>query len=215
VVEGQPPRPLDGPLVAPLSRSLSWPTAHRMTQSPQGGNGGDMVAKIRGSATISRGTRMVKILSGKQLAGYPHGWLPQGFCYREFDIAHLRTPAELAILRSDGDEGGPEPAVFACAGVRWTRYGVEALARHTPYVRWCDAPCTVVRDEGEWLRVRLIRPSGDLVARVRANAVERGVYEAWAPRAEALGYREVDVWYEGISHPSEPALRPQWTDRAS
>jgi len=80
VVEGQPRRPLDGPLVAPLSRSLSWPTAHRMTQSPQGGNGGDMVAKIRGSATISRGTRTVKILSGKQLAGYLHGWLPQGFC---------------------------------------------------------------------------------------------------------------------------------------
>src|SRR5690349_20688721 len=29
VVEGQPPQPLDGPLFAPLSRTLSWPAAHR------------------------------------------------------------------------------------------------------------------------------------------------------------------------------------------
>lgn len=297
VVEGQPPRPLDGPLVAPLPRSLSWPTAHRMTQSPQGGDGGDMVAKIRGSATISRGTRMVKIRSGKQLAGYLHGWLPQGFCYREFDIAHVPTVAdfgglttmppgvrigspvlgtgfvpsgqhmipefvtahladlpltafaELLAYTGDGTEVvlynyvpeqrswsrmagpqwrwlyagvpgvAPEQEFFAIppapAKLIGIHRGVEALARRTPYVRWRDAPCTVVRDEGEWLRVRLIRPSGDLVARVRANAVERGVYEAWAPRAEALGYREVDVWYEGISPPSEPALRPQWTDQAS
>ena len=65
------------------------------------------------------------------------------------------------------------------------------------------------------LRLRLIRPSADAVARIRANPVERGVYEAWAPRSEAVGYREVDVWYDGISRPSEPALRPQWTDQAS
>jgi hypothetical protein len=360
VVEGQPPQPLDGPLVAPLSRTLNWPAAHRMTQSPQGGDGGGTVAKIRGSATISRGTRMVKILSGRQLAGFLHGWLPQGFCYREFDIAHLRTPAELAILRSDAaEDGAPEPAVFAVrwravdprdyevptvadfggltrmppgdrigspvlgtgfvpsgkhmipefvtahladlpltafaellaytgdgtevvlynyvpeqrswsrmAGPQWrwlyagvpgvapeqelfavppapaklvgihrgqefeavadppqefrvlaktraARYEVEALGRRTPYVKWRDAACTVVRDEGQWLRLRLVRPSADQVAQVRANPVERGVYEAWAPRAEAIGYREVDVWYEGINRPSGPALRPQWTDQAS
>jgi hypothetical protein len=359
VVEGQPPHPLDGPLVAPLSRTLSWPAAHRMSQSPNGGDGGDTVVKIRSSATISRGTRMVKILSGRQLAGYLRGWLPQGFCYREFDIAHLRTPADLAILRSDGEESGPQPAIFALrwravdpldyevptvadfagltrmppgdrigspvlgtgfvpsgqhmipefvtahladlpltafaellaytedgtevvlynyvpeqrswsrmAGPQWrwlyggvpgvapeqelfaippapskligmhrgqeyeavadppdefrvlaktraARYAVEALARRTPYVAWRDAPCTVIRDEGEWLRLRLIRPSGDVVARVRANAVERGVYEAWAPRSETVGYREVDAWYEGISRPSEPAPRPRWTDQAS
>lgn len=353
VVEGQPPQSLDGPLVAPLSRTLSWPAAHRMTQSPNGGDGGDMVVKIRGSATISRGTRMVKILSGRQLAGYLRGWLPQGFCYREFDIAHLRTPAELAILRSDGEDGSSQPAIFALrwravdpsdyevptvtdfagltrmppgdrigspvlgtgfvpsgqhmipefvtahlgdlpltafaellaytedgtevvlynyvpeqrswsrmAGPQWrwlyggvpgvapeqelfaippapakligmhrgqeyeavadppdefrvlaktraARYSVDALARRNPYVTWRDAPCTVVRDEGEWLRLRLIRPSGEVVAQVRANAVERGVYEAWAPRAETVGYQEVDVWYEGVSRPSERALRPQ------
>ncbi|HEX7944174.1 MAG TPA: hypothetical protein VF495_05890 [Phenylobacterium sp.] len=340
VVEGQPPRPLDGPLFAPLSRGLSWSTAHRMSQSPHGGDGGEVVAHIRRSATIARGTRMVKILSGRQLAGFLRGWLPQGFCYREFDVAHLRTPADLAILRSDGDDGAREPAVFAVgwravdpadyevptvndfagltrmppgdrvgspvlgtgfapsgqhmipefvtahmadlpltafaelvaytedgtevvlytylpeqrawsrmSGPQWrwlyagvpgvafeqelyavpaapaklvgmyrgsefeaiadppdefrvlaktraARYAVQAVARRTAYVSWRGVPCTVVRDEGDWLRLRLIRPSSETVTQVRANCVERGVYEAWAPRGETSGPRNVDVWYD-------------------
>jgi hypothetical protein len=358
VVEGRAPQPLDRPLFAPLSRGLSWPVAHRMSQSPHGGDGGETVAHIRRSATISRGTRMVKILSGRQLAGYLRGWLPQGFCYREFDVAHLRTPADLAILRSDGDDGAADPAVFAVrwravdpvdyevptvadfagltrmppgervgspvlgtgfapsgqhmiaefvtahladlpltafaelvaytadgtevvlynylpeqrswsrmAGPQWrwlysavpgvapeqelfavptapvtlvghhrgqeyeavadppdefrvlaktraARYPLETLARRTPYVSWRGVSCTVVRIDGEWLRVRLIRPSGDVVAQVRANCVERGIYEAWAPRGETIGLRDVDVWYD-ISRPAAPAPRPQWTDQAS
>jgi hypothetical protein len=338
VVEGHVPQPLDSPPVAPLSRGLTWPVAHRMSQSPHGGDGGKTVATIRRSVTISRGTRMVKILSGRQLAGFLRGWLPQGFCYREFDVAHLRTPAELAILRSDGDGGGPEPALFAVrwravdpldyevptvadfagltrmppadrigspvlgtgfapsgqhlipefvtahladlpltvfaellaytpdgtevvlynyvpeqrswsrmSGPQWrwlyagvpgvapeqelfavppapvkligthrgrefeavadppdefrvlaktraARYPVESLSRRTPDVTWRGASCTVIRDEGDWLR--LIRPSADGVAQVRANCVERGIYESWAPRGETSGPRNVDVRYD-------------------
>jgi hypothetical protein len=340
VVEGQPPQPLDRPLYAPLSRALSWQAAHRMSQSPHGGDGGETVVAIRRSATIVRGTRMMKILSPRQLAGFLRGWLPLGFCYREFDIAHLRTPAELAILRSDGEDGARDPAIFAIrwraidpidyevplvgefgglarmppgdrvgspvlgtgfapsgqhlipefitahfgdlpltafaellaytedgteimlynyvpeqrawnrmfgpqwrrlfAGVpgvtpeqelfavppapvklvghhrgneyeavadppgefrvlaktRAARYSVDALGRRTPYVDWRGVPCTVVRDEGDWLRLRLIRPAADVVTQLRANCVERGVYEAWAPRAETSGRRDVDVWYD-------------------
>jgi hypothetical protein len=348
VVEGHPPTPLDHPLFAPLSRGLTWPVAHRMSQSPHGGNGGETVAQIRRSATIARGTRMVKILSGRQLAGFLRGWLPQGFCYREFDMAHLRTPADLAILRSDAEGGAREPVVFAVrwraidaadyevptvddfagltrmppgdrvgspvlgtgfapsgqhmipefvtahladlpltafaelvaytedgtevvlytylpeqrawsrmsgpqwrrlyagvpgvefeqelysvppaptrlvgiyrgdeyeaiadppdeyrvlAKIRAARYPVQALSRRTPYVSWRGVPCTVVRDEGEWLRLRLIRPASDTVTQVRANCVERGVYEAWAPRGETSGPRNVDVWYDFGA--GEPAL---------
>jgi hypothetical protein len=347
VVEGQPPQSLDRPLFAPLSRALSWSAAHRMSQSPHGGDGGEIVAAIRRSATIVRGTRMMKILSPRQLAGFLRGWLPQGFCYREFDIAHLRTPADLAILRSDGDDGSRDPAVFAIrwraidakdyevplvgefagltrmppgdrvgspvlgtgfapsgqhlipefvtahfadlpltafaellaytddgteivlynyvpeqrawnrmfgpqwrrlfAGVpgvtpeqelftvppspakligyhrgtefeavadppeefrvlaktRAARYPVDALGRRTPYVDWRGVPCTVVRDEGDWLRLRLVRPASDAVTHLRANCVERGVYEAWAPRAETSGLRNIDAWYDlGLDGPA-------------
>jgi hypothetical protein len=73
-----------------------------------------VVAAIRRSATIRRGTRMVKVLSARQLLGYLHGLLPGGFCYREYDVAHLRTPAELGVLRGDGAD--PGDVVFA---LRW------------------------------------------------------------------------------------------------
>jgi hypothetical protein len=57
---------------------------------------------------------MVKVLSSAQFAGHLGGWLPYGFCYRACDIAHLGSPEELALLRTDGstDNG----VVFA---LRW------------------------------------------------------------------------------------------------
>jgi hypothetical protein len=48
---------------------------------------------------------MMKVLSGRQAAGFLRGWSPAGFCYREYDIAHLRTPADLALLRTDVEVG--------------------------------------------------------------------------------------------------------------
>jgi hypothetical protein len=340
VLEGPVPGLREQPLVAPLSRGLTWPAVHRLSQSPYGGETAQLASRIRRSATIYRGTRMVKILSGRQLAGHLHGWLPQGFCYREFDVAHLRTPADLAVLRSDGESGRADPAVFVLrwraidpvdyeipfladftgltrmppgdrlgppvlgtgfapsgqhvipeyvtadladlpltafaelvaytddgtevvlyrylpeqrtwnrmfgpqwrwlfAGVpgippeqeyfatppatttlmgrhrgqeyeavadppgefrvlaktRAARYAVDALSRRTPYLSWRDVPCTVVRDEGDWLRVRMVRPESESITRLNANCIERGIYEAWAPRADIAGYRMVDVWYD-------------------
>ncbi len=128
VVQGRPPEPRDRPLFAPLSRGLSWPSVHRLTQTPRAETS-ELVARIRCSAAISRGTRMVKVLSARQLAGHLHGWLPQGFCYREYDIAHLRTPADLAVLRSDGDDTGDDQVIFA---LRWR--AIDPVDYEIPFV---------------------------------------------------------------------------------
>jgi hypothetical protein len=348
VVEGSPPAPPEDPLHAPLGRALSWAAVHGLSQTP---GTGAQLARIRDSARIRRGTRMVKVLSGTQAAGYLHGALPHGFCYREYDVAHLRTPADLAILRGDGSESEPGaheaafalrwratdpvdyvipyaeefaglvgirphdrlgPAVlgtgFAPSGqhlipefvtadladlplpvladlvaytadgtevvlyayapeqrgwtrmagpqwrhvlgylpgippdqeyfpvpvpptrlvgayqgreyeavadppddfrvlarVRAARYPVESLARRAAYLRWRGTDCTVVRDEGAWLRVRLVRPDLDAVARAGATCLERGVYEAWAPFAEISERRGVDIRYDLGRTPAEAA----------
>jgi hypothetical protein len=92
---------LEPPMMAPLTRDLSWATVQRMSQSAVHRDD-PMLRRIRETASVQRGTRMVKILSAAQLAGHLGGWLPYGFCYRACDIAHLRGPEELALLRTDG-----------------------------------------------------------------------------------------------------------------
>jgi hypothetical protein len=105
--------PLEPPMMAPLTRDLSWDAVQRMSQSAAYRDD-PVLRRIRSSAAVFRGTRMVKILSATQFAGHLGGWLPYGFCYRACDIAHLQSPEELALLRTDGstDVGG----VFA---LRW------------------------------------------------------------------------------------------------
>jgi len=93
--------PLEPPLMAPLTRDLSWPAVQRMSQSAVHRDD-PVLRQIRASAAVLRGTRMVKILSAAQLAGHLAGWLPYGVCYRACDIAHLHSPEELAMLRTDG-----------------------------------------------------------------------------------------------------------------
>lgn len=103
--------PTDEPLRAPVSRAIGWADLQRLSQ---GRTPNALLAGVRASATVRRGTRMVKPLSARQVAGYLGGWQPQGFCYREYDIAHLRTPADLAILRGDN-----EPPGEVCYALRW------------------------------------------------------------------------------------------------
>lgn len=106
--------PDDRPLTAPVSRALSWTAVHSMGQTSAGAldpGQAALVASIRRSAVVNRGTRMVKILSGRQLAGHLRGHPVTGFCYRGYDIAHLRTPAELAIL--GGDPEADDQVAFA------------------------------------------------------------------------------------------------------
>jgi hypothetical protein len=344
-VDGAPPAPhsgqLDPPLVAPLSQVRGWAEVHRLSQTPAAGHDPFLIA-VRQSAAIRRGTRMIKVLSPRHVAGLLSGWLPYGFCYREYDVAHLRTPAELALLRTDVDAGrdgldaayvlrwraadpvdyeiphgdcqrglvdmpphdrvgppvlgtgftpsgrhlipeyltrdvadlplpasasllayspegiqvvlytyqpeqrgwlrmvGPQwrhllaavpgvspeqeyvpnreaarstqlvgtfrgqeyeaiadpPEEFrVLAMTRAARYPVDTVARRARYVTWRNAPCLVLREESDWLRVRLCRPDQHSVAALGAQCYERGVYESWAPAAEVTDDRVADVTY--------------------
>lgn len=93
--------PLAPPLMAPLLRDLGWPQVQRMSQSAA--HRDDPILRyIRATATVHRGTRMVKILSAAQVAGHLNGWAPYGFCHRAHDIAHIHDLETLATLRTDG-----------------------------------------------------------------------------------------------------------------
>ena len=105
--------PLEPPLSAPLRRDLGWTQVQRMSQSAAYRDD-PVLRRIRATAAIRRGTRMVKVLSAAQVAGHLGGWLPYGFCYRACDIAHVRDPGELALLRTDG--GTDVDAAYA---LRW------------------------------------------------------------------------------------------------
>jgi hypothetical protein len=124
---GEPP---DAPLQAPVSRARSWTDVHRMAQTPRRGEESAITA-IRNTARIRRGTRMMKVLSARQLAGHLHGWLPYGFCYREYDIAHLRTPDELRLLRTDNAQASGEPDIVYA--LRWG--AVDATDYAVPFAR--------------------------------------------------------------------------------
>jgi hypothetical protein len=127
---------LDSPLMAPLSRTRTWADIQQLSQSPAGRED-PILDAVLGSAVIRRGTRMVKILSARQLSGYLRGWLPFGFCYREYDVAHLRTPTDLSLLRTDLDDGGGTDIAYA---LRWraidpSDYAVPAGANFSELTR--------------------------------------------------------------------------------
>ncbi|MEU3452013.1 hypothetical protein ABZ671_00010 [Micromonospora sp. NPDC006766] len=126
---GTPPtEESDAPLLMPVHRERGWSYLHQASQRP-GAAGDPTLATVRGSAVIRPGTRMVKVLSARQLAGYVRGWLPHGFCYREHDVAHLRTPAGLAVLRGDG-EGGDVAYALRWRATDPTDYDVPAGPAH-------------------------------------------------------------------------------------
>jgi hypothetical protein len=112
VVAGEPAEATDPPLRVPLHRSMSWSTVFRASQV--GGAPGPGLTAVRETARVRRGTRMLKVLSGRQLSGMLRGLLPRGFCHREYDVAHLRTPNDLGVLSTDG--ALDERVVFA---MRW------------------------------------------------------------------------------------------------
>jgi hypothetical protein len=93
--------PLEPPLTAPLRRELGWAQVQLMSQSAAHRDD-PVLRQIRATAAVHRGTRMVKVLSAAQVAGHLSGWLPYGFCYRACDLAHLREPRDLALMRTDG-----------------------------------------------------------------------------------------------------------------
>ena len=343
--------PEEQPLLAPVTPTMNWAAVHSLSQSrPRGPADVEQVTVIRRTATIRRGTRMIKLLSSRQFSGYLHGRLPGGFCYRACDLTMLGGPGVLSMLTGDStppDMSGkqvvfglrwraidpvdyhipfsvpvgdlpaypglaaisphnrlgppvlgtgfalssqhvvpefvtadladlPMPAgttgvAFTPEGLeiglylylpeqrawtrmfgpqwrhlvasmpevppdqeyvpmnidhsRWStlvgqydgelyealadppheyrvlararaaRYPVDTLARRNHYTEWHGVACTVVRIEGDWVRVRLRRPDAENASGLGAQCVERGIYEAWAPLVD-LTIREVDVEYD-------------------
>jgi hypothetical protein len=106
---GGPEDDYDDPLMMPVSRTIDWSAVHRMSQAREPGG---TIAAIRRSAAIRRGTRLIKFITADQLAGFLHGWLIGGFCYRVRDVSHLRTPADLAVLAGQRESD-------VTYGVRW------------------------------------------------------------------------------------------------
>lgn len=352
--------PEEQPLLAPVTPTFSFAAVHEFTQRPPRldlpGDADEATAVIRRTATIRRGTRMIKLISGRQLGSYLHGRRPSGFCYRAYDLAHLRTGRDLALLTGDGGDGRPAEVVFglrwravdptdyhipfslAVAGLAaypgladirphdrlgppvlgtgfapsqehvvpefvtadladlpltanaslvaftpdgqeitlytylpeqraWTkmfgpqwryllqrlpdlppdqeylpvtagehgstlvgayrgqsyeaiadppheyrvnararaaRYAVETLARRTHYAIWRGVPVTVVRADGDWLRLRLCRPDRDSSPTHGAQCLERGIYEVWANLSHVSDLRPVDFAYELDAHASDP-----------
>jgi hypothetical protein len=340
--------PEEQAILAPVVPGISYESIHNLAQRPLLAQDAGHITTIRRSATVRRGTRMIKLLSARQLGAYLHGRRPSGFCYREFDLASLRSPAVLSLLLGDAMTAEQASVVF---GLRWravdptdyhipfslevgrlpsysgltsispydrlgppvlgtgfapsqshlvpefitadfadlpmpagtslvaftpdgtevslylyipeqrawtrmfgpqhkhllgsipeisteqeyvqstgehvggtvllgryrdetyeamadppdgfrvlsraraARYSVEAVVRRTRYVTWRDSPCTVVRIEGDWVRLRLCRPDRESASVVGTQCVERGVYEAWVPTAEIGAVRDVDQPY--------------------
>src|SRR3954451_17963152 len=100
-----------------------------MSQSPSLATS---VEAIRRTAAVKRGTKMIKFLSPGQLSGHLRGWPLSGFCYRNYDVAHLRTPADLAVL-SGGPGADTARVVF---GVRWR--AVDAADYAIPFGQGAD-----------------------------------------------------------------------------
>lgn len=359
--------PEEQPLLAPVTPDLTWSWVHSLTQRPlrpshlpatgEAADGADAepVTVLRRTATIRRGTRMIKLLGGQQLGAYLYGRLPHGFCYRAYDLAHLRSGPDLALLTGDGS--APADVVF---GLRWravdpadydipfsltvgtlpaypglpdirphdrlgpavlgtgfapsqhhvvpefvttdfadlpltanaslvaftpdgqeitlytylpeqrawtrmfgpawrhllhglpelppdqeylpvkvgdrastlmgtyrgavyeaiadppheyrvnararaARYPIETLVRRTCYATWRGVAVTVVRADGDWLRLRLCRPDRDSTPTLAAQPLERGVYESWANITDVTDLRTVEFPYHlpapsGVDH---------------
>ncbi len=101
-----------GPLLAPLtSPPLSREAIHELSQHPPTDDAeAALLRAVRATATLRRGTPMVKGLSGRQVSQYLRlGWQLRGFCYREFDVAHLREPTDLRTITTGELEPGEVP----------------------------------------------------------------------------------------------------------
>ena len=110
----------DDPLLTPVTPGLSWAGVHAQTQRPLSREARPAefraVTAMRRTATIRRGTRMIKLLTGTQFLAHLRGRLPRGFCYRFSDLAGLRMPDDLAMLTGDHTRLGGSNLVF---GLRW------------------------------------------------------------------------------------------------
>jgi hypothetical protein len=122
--------PEEQPILAPVTPGMSYEAIHHLSQTPLRPPDVGQITVIRRTAVIRPGTRMIKLLSPRQLGAYLHGRRPSGFCYREYDISGLRTSTDLSLLIGDS-----VPAeLFATSvayGLRWR--AVDPADYHIPF----------------------------------------------------------------------------------
>src|SRR5690606_25939923 len=104
------------PVSVPMMPGADFRTVHRYSQNPRiGGAERALVSAVRATAFVTAGTRMIKPLNrhqvARQLTTAP---LVSGVCFREFDVAHLRTPGDRVVL--SGDPDNVDDAAYA---LRW------------------------------------------------------------------------------------------------
>ncbi|MEV6964873.1 hypothetical protein AB0M47_07120 [Hamadaea sp. NPDC051192] len=95
------PGELDGPMLVPLSREVSWERIQRLSQQHARGVDAELIETVRSTAVVRRGTRMVKPLPARAVAGVLRGAVVSGFCYRGYDTASLRSPGDWSVLGAD------------------------------------------------------------------------------------------------------------------
>lgn len=110
------------PVAIPVMPGIDAATVHRYSQNPRiGPTERALVSAVRATAFITPGIRMVKPLSrhqvARQLTSAP---LVGGVCFREFDVAHLRTPESRIVLSGDPDDN--RDTAFA---LRWKAIGAS------------------------------------------------------------------------------------------
>jgi hypothetical protein len=98
----------DSPIALPVMPGADVRTVQRLSQDPRIGVADRaLVAAVRATAVVQPGTRMVKALNRQQVARQlTSAPLVGGVCFREFDVAHLRTPADRTVLAGDPDNIG-------------------------------------------------------------------------------------------------------------
>jgi hypothetical protein len=82
---------------------------------------------------------------------------------------------------------------------RAARFPVDQLTRRIRFCQWRGLRCTEVRNNGRWVRVRLTRPDIESIAMLGTGAVDRGVYETWAPAAELTHRIQAEFVYDGAA----------------
>jgi hypothetical protein len=94
------------PLSVPVMPGVDPAIVHQYSQNPRIGPAERaLVSAVRATAFVSTGTRMIKPLSRHQVARQlTTGPLVSGVCFREFDVAHLRTPDDRVVLSGDPDD---------------------------------------------------------------------------------------------------------------
>lgn len=96
------------PVSIPMMPGADFGTVHSYSQNPRvEAAERALVAAVRATAFITAGTRMVKPLNRQQVARQlTTAPMVSGVCFREFDVAHLRTPGDRVALAGDPDNFG-------------------------------------------------------------------------------------------------------------